>query len=61
MHVRCDNQYKTGAHGEEGGAILGQPMLFRVHGYLRFEPCAGKLNEGLPCLSTDCKILIGFV
>ena len=25
MHVRCDNQYKTGA---EGGNILGQPMLF---------------------------------
>ena len=27
MHVRCDNQYKTGADGEN---ILGQPMLF-VH------------------------------
>ena len=25
MHVRCDNQYKTGA---DGGNILGQPMLF---------------------------------
>ena len=25
MHVRCDNQYKTGAHMEN---ILGQPMLF---------------------------------
>ena len=25
MHVRCDNQYKTGANGEN---ILGQPMLF---------------------------------
>ena len=25
MHVRCDNQYKTGA---AGGNILGQPMLF---------------------------------
>ena len=24
MHVRCDNQYKTGAEG----TILGQPMLF---------------------------------
>ena len=25
MHVRCDNQYKTGA---DEGNILGQPMLF---------------------------------
>ena len=25
MHVRCDNQYKTGADREN---ILGQPMLF---------------------------------
>ena len=25
MHVRRDNQYKTGA---DGGNILGQPMLF---------------------------------
>ena len=25
MHIRCVNQYKTGA---DGGTILGQPMLF---------------------------------
>ena len=25
MHVRCDNQYKTGA---DRGTLLGQPMLF---------------------------------
>ena len=25
MHIRCDNQYKTGA---DRGSILGQPMLF---------------------------------
>ena len=25
MHVRCDNQHKTGA---DRGNILGQPMLF---------------------------------
>ena len=25
MHVRCDNQYKTGV---DRGRILGQPMLF---------------------------------
>ena len=37
MHVRCDNQYKTGA---DGGNILGQPRLFELHGCLRFEPGA---------------------
>ena len=29
MHVRCDNQDKTGA---DLGAILGQPMLFECMG-----------------------------
>ena len=29
MHVRCDNQYKTGA---DAGNILGQPMLFECMG-----------------------------
>ena len=29
MHVRCDNQYKTGA---DGGNILRQPMLFECMG-----------------------------
>ena len=29
MHVRCDNQYKTGADSEN---ILGQPMLFECMG-----------------------------
>ena len=29
MHVRCDNQYKTGADKEN---ILGQPMLFECMG-----------------------------
>ena len=29
MHVRCDNQYETGA---DGGTILGQPMLFECMG-----------------------------
>ena len=29
MHVRCDNQYKTGA---DRGNILGQPMLFEYMG-----------------------------
>ena len=29
MHVRCDNQYTTGA---DSGNILGQPMLFERMG-----------------------------
>ena len=29
MHVRCNNQYKTGA---DRGNILGQPMLFMCMG-----------------------------
>ena len=35
MHVRCDNQYKTGADGE---AILGQPMLFECMGICVLSP-----------------------
>ena len=31
MHVRCDNQYKTGA---DEGNILGQPMLFECMGII---------------------------
>ena len=32
-----------------------------MHGYLRFEPGAWKWNEGLPCLSADCRILISLI
>ena len=35
MHVRCDNQYKTGA---DGGNILGQPMLFECMGIRVLSP-----------------------
>ena len=35
MHVRCDNQYKTGAHR---GNILGQPMLFVCMGTCVLSP-----------------------
>ena len=35
MHVGCDNQYKTGA---DGGAILGQPMLFECMGICVLSP-----------------------
>ena len=35
MHVRCDNQYNTGA---DGRAILGQPMLFECMGICVLSP-----------------------
>ena len=35
MHVRFDNQYKTGA---DGGNILGQPMLFECMGICVLNP-----------------------
>ena len=34
-HVRCDNQYKTGADREN---ILGQPMLFECMGICVLSP-----------------------
>ena len=35
MHVRCDNQYKTGADREN---ILGQPVLFACMGICVLSP-----------------------
>ena len=35
MHVRCDNQYKTGA---DRGNILGQPLLFVCMGICVLSP-----------------------
>ena len=35
MHVRCDNQYKTGADMEN---ILGQPVLFECMGICVLSP-----------------------
>ena len=35
MHVRCDNQYKTGADREN---ILGQPLLFVYMGICVLSP-----------------------
>ena len=35
MHVRCDNQYKTGAGR---GAILGQPTMFEYMGICVLSP-----------------------
>ena len=35
MNVRCDNQYKPGV---DGGAILGQPVLFKCMGICVLSP-----------------------
>ena len=35
MHVRCDNQYRSGA---DWGNILGQPMLFECMGICVLSP-----------------------
>ena len=41
MHVRCDNQYKTGA---EGGTIWEQPMLIE------------RMDIGVLSLKPECEI-----
>ena len=43
MHVRCDNQYKTGADGEN---ILGQPMLFECMGICVLSPAHEREMRG---------------
>ena len=58
MHVRCDNQYKTGADREN---VLGQPMLFQCMGICVLSPVHESENERLPCLGADCKILISLI
>ena len=54
MHVRCDNQYKTGA---DSGNILGQPMLFECMGICVSPAYEYELTGSLVCLSADCKYL----
>ena len=43
MHVRCDNQYKTGADREN---ILGQPMLFECMGICVLSPARKSQMKG---------------
>ena len=43
MHVRCDNQYKTGA---DGGNILGQPVLFECIGICVLSPAHESETRG---------------
>ena len=40
MHVRCNNQYKTGA---DRGKILGQPMLFECIDICVLSPAHGSV------------------
>ena len=43
MHVRCDNQYKTGA---DRGNILGQPKLLECMGICVLSPAHGSEMKG---------------
>ena len=59
MHVRCDNQYKTGA---DGGAILGQPMLSECMGICVLSPAhESEMSGYLVYLLSYCKILITLI
>ena len=58
MHVRRDNQYKTGA---DGGSILGQPMLFECIGICVLSPAHESEMKGYLVYIADCKILISSV
>ena len=43
MHVRCNDQYKTGA---DRGNILGQPMLFECMGICVLSPAHESETSG---------------
>ena len=50
MHVRCDNQYKSGA---DRGDILGQPMLFECRGICILSPVhESEMRAYLVCVLT---------
>ena len=57
---RCMSDAITSRKLEQTGNILGQPRLFECMGICVLSP-AHERNEGLPCLSADCKILIPLV
>ena len=50
-----------GQNWSRSGKYFGTADAVWVHGYLRFEPGAWKWNEGLPCSTSDCKILIPLI
>ena len=57
MHVRYDNQYKTGADGVN---ILGQPSLSEFMGICVVSPAHESETRGYP-FSADCKVLISLI
>ena len=58
LHVRCDNQYKTGADREN---ILGQPMLFVCMGICVLSPAHESEMKGYLDYVLTVKKLIDFV
>ena len=58
MHVRCDNQYKTGADREN---ILGQPMLFECMGICVLSPAHESEMRGYLVYLLIVKILISLI
>ena len=58
MHVRCDNQYKTGA---DGGNILGQPKLFECMGILVLRTAHESEIRGYLVYYANCKISISLI
>ena len=59
MHVRCNNQFKTGA---DRGKILGQPMLFECIGICVLSPAHGSEMMGyLVYVLIEKKFHIDFV
>ena len=55
IHVRCDNQYKTGADREN---ILGQPMLFECIGICVLTPAHESEMRGYLVHMLVVKILL---
>ena len=58
MHVRCDNQYKTGA---DRGNIFGQPRLFECMGIRVLSPTHESEMRGYFVYVLTVKKLIDFV
>ena len=58
MHVRCDNQYKTGADREN---MLGQPMLFVCMGVCVLSPAHESEMRGYLVYVLNVKKLISLI
>ena len=54
MHVRCDNQYKTGA---DRGSVLGQPMLFECMSICFLSLAHGRVMRGYLVFVSSVKYL----